>query len=237
MQSAACRQGLATGLATIVALASHVSGCEDVDANRAPLGVKVTTWPGASVPMEGVEVCETDTDNCVLTDFQGLASLYLPVEEEISFTLVRDAYQSELQPFIVPPTEVRLGLTLGTDQRIQDQFEIAMSPYPPQGTGMMVIVTVPRCEGATVEVFGAAGTGRVLYIGDNSLWDLDLGATSAAGVASVIELPPGEYRVELGGSVSHCFVLTGWPSTFENSVRLPVKAGFFTEVRMACDCS
>lgn len=236
MGSAVLNARVAAGLAVLVTLAIHCGGCIDVAADRAPLAISVTTWPGASVPMEGVEICETDTQNCALTDFQGFARLYLPVDEEVSFTLVRDGYQSELQPFVMPPTETTLRLTLGTEQRLQEQFDAAMSPYPPKDTGMIVIATTPPCEGVTVEAYGSAGKGRIFYIGDNSEWDLDLDATSRAGISEVIELLPGEYRVELGGSASNCFPLTGWPSPFENSVRLPVKAGFFTEVRMACDC-
>lgn len=236
MKRAVLDARLAAAVVAAFTLTSQLEACVEVEADRAPLGIRVTTWPGATVPMEGVEICETDTSNCTLTDFQGLARLYLPVDEEISFTLIRDGYQSELQPYVVSSVETTLGLNLGTEKRIQDQFEIAMASYPPRDTGMMVISTVPPCDGATVEVFGSAGKGRVLYIGASSAWDLDLEATSAAGIASVIDLVPGEYRVEMRGSAGNCFPLTGWPSPFENSVRLPVKAGFFTDVRVGCDC-
>lgn len=94
----------------------------------------------------------------------------------------------------------------------------------------------PYCRGVTITVVGSASKGKIVYLNDDLDWDSDLEATSAAGIAVAVELGAGEYRVEIGGSASHCVVLFGWPSPIENSVRLPVQPGFASEARVACDC-
>jgi hypothetical protein len=40
--------------------------------------------------LEGVEICETDTDHCVLTNAEGRATLQVPIDQEFSFTLEKE---------------------------------------------------------------------------------------------------------------------------------------------------
>ena len=60
------------------------------------LSVTVTDAPSfedfSGPPLEGVELCETDTTNCAMTDADGLASLMLPTDQEVSYTLSKEGY-------------------------------------------------------------------------------------------------------------------------------------------------
>jgi hypothetical protein len=46
---------------------------------------------------------------------------------------------------------------------------------------------------------------------------------------------PGEYEITLGGTASNCVVVSGWPGSDDDSIRLPVRAGFFMQAFVACD--
>ena len=61
--------------------------------------LSVTTTEGGSTfggsggpPLEGVEVCETDTDNCAVTNKSGTATIDLPANQEISYTFEKEGY-------------------------------------------------------------------------------------------------------------------------------------------------
>jgi hypothetical protein len=218
-------------------LIGALGGCKQIGEHRAEVQVAEETWPGLAVPLRDVEICEAGTDHCTRTDADGWATLYVPVDEEVILAATKEGYQSELYPFVMPTEGTTLHNNLSTEQRLQDQFANVSSPYPMVDTGMLSIIA-PYCEGATIEVFGAPGKGKRVYLDDdpNLTWNPNLEATSGAGIAAVVELPPGEYRVEIGGAANHCTPLYAWPGPFENSVRVPVKAGFLTESWVSCDC-
>lgn len=223
-------------LGMLLAVATAGGGCTQVE-DRAPVQVAEEAWPGPSAPLQGAEICEVGTSNCRRTDADGWATLDVPVHEEISLTATKDGYQSELYPLVVPIEGVTLHETLSTEQRLQGQFANVSSPYPMVDTGMLSIVA-PYCEGATIQVFGAPGKGKRVYLDDdpNLTWNPDLEATSRTGIAVALELPPGEYRVEIGGAANRCTPLYAWPGPYENSVNVPVRAGFLSESRVTCDC-
>lgn len=197
-------------------------------------------------PIGGVKVCATDTDDCVRTNTEGRAVVQIPVDREFSFTLEKDGYGKELLVDFEPP-----GLSLfafgaasleeeGAFYTIHEQVG---SPYPMEGTGSILIIpldsrfsnTSTSCLGVAGRTFELSGaTGRGYYHDERGNWDASLIATSCWGWGGFTEVPPGEVQVEIKSDAENCEVFHGWPGTVANSVRMPVRAGFLTEVWVDC---
>jgi hypothetical protein len=62
-----------------------------------------------------------------------------------------------------------------------------------------------------------------------------MATTAPDGAGGYVELSPGEYEITLGGTASNCVVVSGWPGSDDDSIRLPVRAGFFMQAFVACD--
>ena len=193
---------------------------------------------GLAGPLEGVEVCEADTTNCVVTDSSGLAQLPLPVDEEVILTVEKKGYD----PMLGSEKLVSGGLNWtsfapATMERVTEQFGRLMSPYPMQGTGSVFIqVYGGRPEvavGATLELIGT--TGKRYYRDEDHNWSLELTATASGGGGGFVEISPGEYQIEIGGAVGNCSVYRGWLGDAPNRVRFPVREGYGSTVRVDCD--
>lgn len=222
---------------TFALLAFATMGCSEVTTrpNTAPVKVTVTAWPGLGIPLEDVELCETGTANCELTDANGEATLYLPAGAETSFTRTKADHAKLLLPVVIPEGGTAFRVTMHPEERMATQHENVGSPYPMQGTGMINIQALPSVAGATFELFGATGT---QYYTDEELnwrpWP-DLTETTTQGMGGFTEVGPGVHRVELGGAAEGCVIsIEGWPAPGEGSVRLPVVEGFMTDIDLVC---
>ena len=214
---------------------SPLGGCNEVvgPPNTAPVAITVVTWPDAARPLEGVELCQTDTGNCVLTDADGQATLQLPFDVETSFTRTKKDFASYVLPAVIPASGTAYFLPTINEERLATQLGKIDSQYPMRGTGIVILGTFPRLAGATIELSDATGT--TFYTDENLNWSLELEATTQRAGGGVVEVAPGpEYRLEFGGSANGCIPVRGWPSPFENSVRFPVREGFLTDLRVAC---
>ena len=194
--------------------------------------------PGAILPLEDLQLCETDTANCVLTDADGTAELDLPADREISYTWQKEGYIQQLRADILPAGGSYVPSNVSADARMAARFERVMSPYPMEGTGMIFAqafsdeLGVQPISGATFELVGA--TGKAFYIDDDGEWTLDLTATTSEGAGGFVEVSPGEHELKVGGAVGNCQVLRGWPSDSENTMRVPVRANYMTVTRFYC---
>ncbi len=201
----------------------------------------VGTW------LEGVEFCETDTVNCVMSDADGQATLEvsLPADGRISYRYSKDGYQCGLRADVVDEEFKAFTGEYGnfniTDETMTDRFAIMMSPYPMEGTGWLAVSafltdSLPQflpIVDATLELVGSTGKGYYSLIdGEPSR---HLTETSVRGERGFIEVAPGDVEIRLGGTAINCAVLKGWPGSEANTIRLPVKAGFVTWGSMRCD--
>jgi len=217
-----------------------VVGCNEVTTppDTAPLTVSVSTWlPQQSVfegpALEGVEVCETDTTHCVVTNANGGATLWLLVGKEISYTLKKEGYASMLHADVIPPDGVTARIGLSTHQSWADAYERVMSPYPMVGTGAIGFFIRPSgFAGATFDLVEATGKG--FYVDEEGNWNPDLTETASNGVGGFLEVARGEFQIEVGGTAQGCVPDWGWPSDTKNSVRFPVQAGYVTVARVTC---
>lgn len=213
--------------------------------------VKLTATEGddniAGTRLEGVEFCETDTGNCVMSDVDGQATLEVevPADGRISYTYSVDGHQPGLRADVVDDEFRAFTGEYGnfniTDETMTDRFAIMMSPYPMEGTGWVAVsafltdslpVFLPVI-GATLELVGSTGKGY--YNAPDGEPSLDLTEMSVRGGGGFLEVAPGEVEIRLGGTATNCAVLKGWPGSEANTIRLPVKAGFVTWCSVGCD--
>jgi hypothetical protein len=185
------------------------------------------------LPLEGAEVCETDTTNCAMTDAGGLARLQLPVNQEVSFTITKEGYEPILK---VDETDLRfesMGITLWKDELVVPWYESVMSAYPPTRVGTVWVGLTPPLMGATFELIDAKG--EPFYDQDDSTQaSRDLKATTSAGSGGFLEVPPGEFQIALGGTASGCKAWRAWPGDAENRIRFLVRDGYLTALNIDC---
>jgi len=94
-------------------------------------------------------------------------------------------------------------------------------------------------SGATIDLFDSDGpvAAKRYYVDEGPIWRLDLTATTTTGGGGFLEVSPGEYVVQFGGTAINCIpVPMGWPVLFvPNSIRLPVRAGYITQATATCE--
>jgi hypothetical protein len=230
-----------------------VVACADVDSAGVSVLMRVVEHDGETndlPPIEsvtvalpalgGVEICENTTANCVVTTPDGQAILLLPNNEEVSYTLTKDGYAPNLQAEATSPAAVGVPtsrtisprVTMWSDELRSKWFERLLSPFPQRGTGTIYVFTNPAIEGVTFELVGA--TGKRFY--EAALDDprLDLQSTTPIGTGGFVEVSPGEFRIEFGGTVSQCAAIRAWPGDTTSRIRVPVRAGYFTVASVAC---
>jgi hypothetical protein len=190
--------------------------------------------------LEGVEICETDTENCVLTDASGAATLEVPTDQETSVTLVKEGFAQYLVPLVASEATIPIPFGMATEQRIEDMHGLVMSPYPMDGTGDIAISVAggEAFAGATFDLGATAG--QVFYYDDDGNWNADFTETTDYAVGpwgGFTEVSPGEVQVEIGGTAQNCerFAVSGWPGDVANSVRMPVREGYLSSIQISCD--
>ena len=205
-------------------------------ANTAAVTILASSWEpeqGATGLLEGVQLCETGTSNCVMTDAGGIGKLQLPVDQETSFTVEKEGYASYLVPKIIPAEGAVLAKAMATDARIEDMCGRLTTAYPMEGTGAIFVQLDDSVAGATFNLLGTIG--KAFYRDEEMNWSLDLTATTSDGGGGFVEVSPGEYQIEIGGTAQNCVLIRGWPGDSENSVRVPVREGYLSTARLTCD--
>ena len=192
-------------------------------------------------PVSGAEVCLRGTDSCAETDGTGLAVLEVPAESEIAVTITKDGYLPALSPQTTGTETLQretLALTLALAETLGAVLD---TPIPPDGTGAISLTAldVPTLNGAN-GIDGATwsimdSTGKRFYF-EGQVPSLDAEATTTPlGSGGFVELPPGEYDVELGGSAADCEVLSGWAGGAAGTTLAPVEEGHLTFVYLICE--
>jgi len=224
---------LATSLWVFGMLVSLVA-CSEVITPSAPLILNVwSSDEGSRGPLEGVQLCETDTKNCAVSNENGEVTIKLPFDREVSYTLQKEGYESYLLADDIPADGVERQFGMATAQATANEFESLMSPYPQIGTGRILLGFSPPIAGATFDLIAATGT--AYYTNDDQTFSLDLPHTTSSGRGGFVEVPPGEFQVELGGTANNCSPYTsGWPGDAENSIRIRVREAHTSFANMRC---
>lgn len=223
-------------LSVLALLVFPIAGCNDVTDPPAPLSLTFVSWeppPHDQVPVEGVRVCQLDTNNCEMTDANGKAVLMLPFDEETGYTRDKEGYAPWLVPFIMSANGGEIVHIMPTVQYIADVHDQVMSPYPMRATGTVSAEVIPNFVGATFELDGA--TGSSWYVDAEWNWSPDLAATTSKAIGGFTEVTPGEVQVQVGGTADRCVPgFLAWPGDGVNSIRLPVREGYVTNAYFSC---
>jgi len=231
--------GLLAGLLTVFTLILFpIGGCNPVTTpTTVPVNFAVIGWeppPDPRWPLEGVRLCQMDTENCILTDADGVATLMLPLGMPTGVTADKEGYEGLLVEYALEG-EASFVRTLRPIQRAAEQHDRVGSPYPMRGTGTIVVGVDPVFAGATFELVGA--TGERFYHDEEEPpnWDPELTATTSVGSGGFTELTPGEVQVKFGGTAEDCAARTPfWAGDEPNSIRVQVREGYVAAHRMDC---
>ena len=180
----------------------------------------------------GVEICVTGTSNCEVTTATGNATLEMPVDEEVSYTMEKEGYASYLDSAVIPATGLDIAVGMATVQRLEDMHALVMSPYPPEGTGLAFVDTATAVEGVTFELLDV--TGKAFYRDENESWSTELTATTSGGGGGFVEVSPGVVQIEFGGTGENCTLFRGWPGDSANRVKIPVEEGYLSRAILTC---
>lgn len=219
-----------------------IVGCNDVytPPETAPLELTITTWGdvsyamGAPERLEGVEVCVSDPDSCDFSDANGEVTFEVPVDQEIIYTLVKEDYDSLLFAHEIPESGVSAVRQLGTRAQMAPLFKCVMSPYPRRGTGSIQVFTNPPVEGATFSLVDATGT-TWYSLADFSCLDRNLTATTIAGDGGFVDVTPGTYQLQFGGTAERCVAdAHSLQGDVENSIRVHVREDHHTVAGLIC---
>jgi hypothetical protein len=223
-----------------VAAAWVLVGCNEVDEPPPDVLIRAFEYKGPNdptPPFAGVQVCQTDTDNCTWTEEDGEARLALWPEERIALSAAKEGYLSLLQPYVPDAPacgrQCTVTFVMFSDEDVARDFESLQSPYPQRDTGSVTIfVNPPPFPGATFTLVTA--TGKAFYEEGNGTLHLELEATPPSGMGGFVDVSPGDHQIELGGSAQDCAPALAWPGDRSNRITVPIRAGHWTTAGVVC---
>jgi len=227
---------LSAGFGALLALPN--TGCGDSSTPTAPVTVRVTEYINLSnleTPMPDAEVCETDTTNCTMTDAEGMATINLPDESEVSYTITKEGYGSYLVSD-VNNGKLEHWFWMYDDEELTRLAGLMGTTYPWTDDGIILIREFSEAS-VMFDLVGQSNNEFYFLNGDTPSTDLD--STTDDGRGGFTDVATGEYQVEfIGVEVPViCTAFTAWPSDIRNRVKVPVKAGYISYASMSCEQS
>lgn len=217
-----------------VSLGMPNAGCGGSGESTEPVSVRVTeyvTLADLQDPMPGAEVCQTDTDNCVMTDAEGMATIQLPSDSEVSYTITKEGYGSYL---ISDVNNGRLEhwFYMYSDEELVRLASLMGTTYPWTDTGIIILRAYSEEPGVVFDLVGQSN--EPFYFADGDTPSTELDATTDDGRGGFTDVAEGEYQVEFIDSQALCRSFTAWPGDMDNRVKVPVKAGYISYSSMSC---
>jgi hypothetical protein len=215
-----------------VALGMPNTGCgSGVSTDPVSVGVsEYVTLSDLQGPLPDAEICETDTDNCVMTDAEGMAIIELPSDSEVSYTITKEGFGSYL---ISDVNNGRLEhrFVMYGDEELARLAPLMGTTYPWTNTGI-ILLRVYSEPGVMFDLVGQSETPFYFSNGDTPSTELD--ATTSDGRGGFTDVAEGEYQVEFVDPQVLCRPFTAWPGDMDNRVTVPVKPGFISWASMSC---
>jgi hypothetical protein len=200
--------------------------------------------------VEDVELCQADTDNCGMSNALGVASIDVPVDQELTFTAEREGYTSIIWGDVSDieweqPTVRRLY----TDAQMTEIMEQQLGGNYPPTAGVIGLVRFPThtAGGVTFTAVGdsANEVGNSFYFdGTTEEYGTEHAATGPydglgyllpLGDGGFMSVTEGVQTFELGGTGGDCPVSWGWPGDTPTQIRVPVRNGFRTYGSWNCE--
>lgn len=177
--------------------------------------------------VEGLDVCVMNTDNCTVTDEDGLAILTVAADSDIGVTIAGEDYTPTLLPY----------------RTTSEDLVVSIYPSPMVITELVhghlgldwskghVTVTLHQSEGFVAEI----ETGEAVHYWNDlsSALDADLTQTSQSGRMSVVNVS-GDTVMTISGP-GNCTPRVHYWSDGPNRVVLPILSGHKTGVTLDCE--
>jgi hypothetical protein len=199
-------------------------------------------------PIEGAAICQVGVDNCVTSDKRGSATLYLPVNQEIAFTVEKEGYGPWVYANVTDqyfPEGYRLPMY--TDEYLATLAENLQTPYPWKGGIVGLIRWFSPNPGVKFVPVGptAEAVGDAFYFDSaTQQYSLELKATTGyfglpdgpLAEGGFTEVVPGVHQFEFAGTAGDCpHASWGWPGDAPNRLRVLVIEGYTTYGSVRCD--
>lgn len=200
----------------------------------APVSVRVTEFVSLSDlerPMPDAEVCENDTDNCVMTDEEGMASIVLPSDTEVSYTITKEGFASYLW------SDVNTGglehwTWMFSEEEVTRLAGLVGATFPGTGDGLIVIRAFTD-PGVMFDLVGEPNEPFYFVNGDTPSREID--ATTEDRRGGFTDVAPGEYQIDVIGAPGPCKPFVVWPGDQDDRVKVPVKANHISWVSVTCE--
>lgn len=208
-------------------------------------GVRFTSFESeiSRPSLEGVELCEADTDNCALSDELGVARIDVADSGELTFTAEKEGYT----PLIWGDVSnedwalVSIRRMYSHAQMTEVMEEQLGGSYPPT-SGVVGLARNPTLQqgGVTFTAIGDTNgeVGSSFYFdGATDEYGTEHNSTGASytnghllplGEGGFMSVTAGVQTFELGGTGGDCPVSWGWPGDTPNRIRVPVRNGYRT---------
>lgn len=230
------------GVCIVAFVVAGCSSSEDPQAQTIEFTMDVIAFePGmGDVPLDGVEVCQFETDNCATSDATGFVTLTLPANSEVLLTVEKDGYTPTLSPQLTEDSDTDEYRTALLDEQTSSLLAGVLGvPYPLEG-GVVAISALyeplRQDDNGIAGITFSTGGHETYYLDEMSFPTYDLTATTTPdGVGGFAELPDGEYEVTVGGDAVNCEVASAWPGASDDTIRVPAAVGFFTQAFISCD--
>jgi len=229
---------LVVGAALLCGLAP---GCRrDSDRTVTVSGTVVDAY--SSQPVEGVEVCSllSPSSGCSVTDALGQFSVVLPATGDHWILVDHATYYPVLGGVATVGEDLVLDglVNLFPDEILDIVFgqvsipletgrgHVALWAYAQLGTG-------EGREQVTLAISPDPG-GRLGYLDDQGLIDLDLTATSVSGVAGWVNIPPGDYVATVTHPDLECAMWYPFSTASAGTIPVKVLPDRFTYLLVIC---
>ena len=209
------------------------TGCGASDEPQAAVSVRVTeyvTLADQVNPMVDAEVCETDTENCVMTGEDGMAMINLPDNAEVSYTITKEGYGSYLVSDVTD-SRIEHWFRMYNDEEVERLAGLMGTTYPLDG-GIILLRGYSDDPGVMFDLVGGSSNQFYFLTGDTPSTEID--STTADGRGGFTDLADGVYEVDFVGAPVECRDFSSWPSEVANRVRVPVKDGYISYSSMSC---
>ena len=207
----------------------------------------------SEMPLEGVSVCQIDSDNCVVTDSRGHTRIEFPRQgQEVAFTIEHEGYGRWVFANVIDerfpdPEADRLRFPLFHHEFLAAIAEDLGIAYPWEG-GMAALIRWPSPHpGVRFMPVGpsADAVGPAFYFDDDTMkysreqsgtvymWGMPDFPLAEGGFA---EVEPGVHQFEFGGTAGVCsWASWGWYGDAPNRIRIPVLEGYTTYGSIRCE--
>ncbi len=205
---------------------------------------------GTSTNLDGVELCQADTDNCDISDGIGVAVIEVPADQEITLTAEKEGYVPWITGDVSNGDADLITIRrMHTHAQMTEVMEQQLGGSYPLADGVVGLVRFPThsAGGVTFAPVGdtANEVGNSFYFdGTTEEYGTEHGATGPyGGLGYVLPLGDGGFMsvtegvqtFELGGTGGDCPVSWGWPGDTPNHIRVPVRAGYRTYGSWNCE--